>query len=166
MSHSIHDSTIGTFNRMLGALDRILTKAEAHAEARKFEPANLLQARLFPDMLPLTRQVQIACDMAKSGTARLAGMEPPKHEDTETTFAELHARIAKVLAFIATVDRAAIDAGAERDIVIPMPDRKFEFKGSDYVNQWVLPNFYFHYAHAYALLRHNGVELGKPDFLG
>jgi len=166
MSLSIHDTTVTTFKAMLGSLDRILSKAEAHAEARQFDPANLLSARLFPDMLDFTRQVQIACDLAKSGAARLAGIDPPKHEDTETTFAELHARIAKVIAFIASVDRTAVDASGERSIVVPLRDSTMEFKGSDYVNQWVLPNFYFHYSHAYALLRHNGVELGKRDFLG
>lgn len=166
MSLSIYDSTVGTFTAMLGALDRILAKAEAHAEARQFDAGNLLRARLFPDMLDFTRQVQIACDMAKSGAARLAGVEPPRHEDTETTFAELHARIAKVLAFVRTLDRTAIDASGDREIVVPTRDRSLEFKGRDYVVTWVLPNFYFHVTHAYALLRHNGVELGKRDFLG
>ena len=166
MSLSIHDAAVGTFRQILGALDRMLDKAEAHAVARKFDPANLLRARLAPDMFDLVRQVQIACDMAKSGGARLAGVEVPRHEDTEATFAELHARIAKVLAFLATLERAAIDASSDRLITVPVRDRELKFSGRDYVVAWVLPNFYFHVTAAYAILRHNGVELGKSDFLG
>ncbi len=117
-------------------------------------------------MFDLLRQVQIACDMAKSGAARLAGVDVPVHEDKETTFAELHARIAKVLAFVGGLDRAAIDGAADRRVTVPLRDRKLEFKGRDYLVGWVLPNLYFHLTTAYAILRHNGVELGKKDFLG
>lgn len=166
MTLSIADAALGTFRTMLGALDAMLAKGEAYAQARKFDPANLLRARLAPDMFDLVRQVQIACDMAKSGGARLAGVEVPKHEDTETTFADLHARIAKVLAFLDTLDRATIDAAAERLVTVPLRDRELRFSGRDYLVGWVLPNFYFHVTTAYALLRHNGVELGKSDFLG
>ena len=166
MTISLYDTAMGTFRNGLRALDSILTKAEAHAQARGYDPANLLRARLAPDMFDLTRQVQIACDMAKSGAARLAGVEVPSHPDTETTYAELHARVAKVLAFLDSLDRKAIDGAAGRDIVVPMRDRKLEFKGSDYLATWVLPNFYFHLTTTYAILRHNGVELGKKDFLG
>lgn len=166
MTLSIADAAFGTFRTMLGALDAMLAKGEAHAQARKFDPANLLRARLAPDMFDLVKQVQIACDMAKSGGARLAGVDVPKHEDTETTFAELHARIAKVLAFLDTLDRAAIDGAADRLVTVPLRDRELRFSGRDYLVGWVLPNFYFHVTTAYALLRHNGVELGKADFLG
>src|SRR5687768_4366249 len=166
MSFSIHAASVGTFVHVLGALDKILSKAEAHAAAKKFDPAVLLSARLAPDMFDLTRQVQIACDMAKSGAARLAGQEPPSHPDDEKTFAELHARVAKVLDYLGTLDKAAIDASAERDVKVPMRDRTLEFKGAGYLTTWVLPNFYFHVTTVYAILRHNGVELGKMDFLG
>jgi len=166
MSISLYDTAFNTFRSGLRAMDSILAKAEAHAKARGYEPANLLHARIAPDMFDLTRQVQIACDMAKSGAARLAGVEVPSHPDTETTYDELHARIAKVLAFLDTLDRKAIDGAAGRDIVVPLRDRKLEFKGSDYLVGWALPNFYFHVTTTYAILRHNGVELGKKDFLG
>jgi uncharacterized protein len=163
---SLYDASFGPLRTGLRALAAILGKAEAHAQARGYDPANLLRARLAPDMFDLVRQVQIACDMAKSGAARLAGVDVPSHPDTEATFAELDARIAKVLAFLDTLDRAAVDGAADRDIVVPMRDRRLEFKGRDYLATWVLPNFYFHLTTAYAILRHNGVELGKKDFLG
>lgn len=166
MSISLYDTAIDTFRRGLGSLDAILSKAEAHAIAKGYDPNNLLRARLAPDMFDLLRQVQIACDMAKSGAARLAGVDVPVHEDKETTFAELHARIAKVLAFVGGLDRAAIDGAADRLVTVPLRDRKMEFKGRDYLVGWVLPNLYFHLTTAYAILRHNGVELGKKDFLG
>ena len=166
MTISLYDVAMNTFRSGLGSLDAILTKAEAHATAKGYDPANLLNARLAPDMFNLLRQVQIACDMAKSGAARLAGVEVPSHPDTETTFAELHARIAKVLAYVGGLDRAAIDGAADRQVVVPLRDRKLEFKGCDYLVGWVLPNLYFHLTTAYAILRHNGVELGKKDFLG
>ena len=166
MSLSMYDASVGTFRQMLGSLDKILDKAEAHAKAKGFDAANLLHSRLAVDMFDLVRQVQIACDMAKSGVARLAGVEVPKHEDTETTFPELKARIAKALAVVNGMDRAAIDGSEERDISVPLRDRTLQFKGQQYLLGWVLPNFYFHVTTAYAILRHNGVELGKPDFLG
>ncbi|HET7842951.1 MAG TPA: DUF1993 domain-containing protein [Xanthomonadales bacterium] len=166
MTISLYDTANDTFRKGLRALDAILTKAEAHATAKGYDPANLLRARLAPDMFDLVKQVQIACDMAKSGGARLAGVDVPSHPDTETTYAELHARIAKVNAFLDTLDRNAIDGAAGRDVVVPLRDRKLEFKGRDYLVGWVLPNLYFHLTTAYAILRHNGVELGKKDFLG
>ncbi len=166
MAISMYDTSVGTFRQMLGALDRVLEKGEAHAKQKGFDPANLLRSRLAVDMFDLVRQVQIACDMAKSGSARLAGIEAPKHDDVETTFPELKARIAKALAFVDSVDRKAIDGSEERDISVPLRDRVLQFKGQPYLLGWVLPNFYFHVTTAYAILRHNGVELGKPDFLG
>jgi uncharacterized protein len=165
MSLSIQQVSIGTFTHMLGVLDRLLSKGEAHAAARGVDPATLIATRLAPDMHDLPRQVQIACDMAKGAAARLSGVEVPKHDDTETTFAELHARIAKVRAFLSTIDPAALEAGADRTITITARDRELTFAGRDYLVGFVLPNFYFHVTIAYALLRHAGVELGKLDFL-
>lgn len=166
MSHSIYDASVPQFLHMLGAMTKILDKAEAYAAARKIDPMVLSGARLYPDMLPLTRQVLIACDFAKGAGARLAGVEVPKYEDTETTFSELKARIAKTCGFLKTLDRKAIEAGSGRDISLTSGGRKMEFKGNAYLTQFVLPNFYFHLATAYGLLRHNGLEVGKMDFMG
>ena len=164
---SISSASIPVFQIGLNALSVILDKAEAHAEAKKIDPTVLLNARLFPDMFPLTRQVQIACDQAKNGAARLAGLEPPKYEDNEKTFAELKARIAKALAYVKTLDAKAIDAGADRQVTFPLgPNNKGHMKGADYLNHFVLPNFYFHLTTAYDILRHCGLEVGKRDFLG
>jgi len=164
---SISSASIPVFEIGLNALSVILDKAEAHAEAKKIDPTVLLNARLFPDMFPLTRQVQIACDQAKNGAARLAGLEPPKHEDNEKTFAELKARIAKALAYVKTLDAKAIDAGADRQVTFPLgPNNNGHMKGVDFLNHFVLPNFYFHLTTAYDILRHCGLEVGKRDFLG
>jgi hypothetical protein len=158
-------AAIPSFELTLTALSKILDKAEAYATARKFDPANLLSARLAPDMFALTRQVQVACDQAKNASARLAGIQPPKFEDNEKTIAELKARIEKTLEFVHSVDRKAIDASAGRAITFPLGPKQGEMKGADYLNHFVLPNFYFHAAAAYMILRHNGVELGKQDFM-
>lgn len=164
---SISSASIPVFEIGLNALSVILDKAEAHAEAKKIDPTVLLNARLFPDMFPLTRQVQIACDQAKNGAARLAGLEPPKHEDNEKTFAELKARIAKALAYVKTLDAKAIDVATDRQVTFPLgPNNKGHMKGADYLNHFALPNFYFHLTTAYDILRHCGVEIGKRDFLG
>jgi hypothetical protein len=144
----------------------VLDKAAAHAAAKNMDPATLLHARLAPDMFALAKQVQVACDQAKNGSARLAGVEPPKFEDTETTIPQLKERIAKTIAFVKSLDRAAIDASADRVVTIPLGQKKGEMKGADYLNHFVFPNFYFHATAAYAILRHNGVELAKRDFLG
>ena len=163
---SMSHAAIPSFEIGLNALSAILDKAQAYAEAKRFDPAILLDARLFPDMFPLTRQVQIACDLAKNGGARLAGAEPPKHEDNEKTIAELEARIAKTVAFVRTLDGAKINAAADREITFPLgPENKGHMRGADYLNHFVLPNFYFHLSTAYGILRHCGVELGKRDFL-
>ena len=166
MPLTMYEASVGPFRTQLNALELILVKAATHAAHKGYDPAHLLQARLFPDMFPLLRQVQIACDMAKSGTARLAGMEPPRHEDNETSFDELRARIGKTLAFVDGVDRGLIEGSEERPITVPMRDRTLELGGRDYLFGYVLPNLYFHAATAYNILRHNGVELGKKDFLG
>ncbi len=161
----MHAFSAPTFTRMLRNLSAILAKAEAHAKAKNFEPAVLLNARLAPDMLALTRQVQIAADAAKGAMARLAGHEPEAIEDNETTFAQLQARIAKTVALVEGYSEAQLEGSDKREITIKIPNSELKFNGLDFLNTWALPNFYFHIATAYAILRHNGVELGKRDFL-
>ena len=166
MSLSMHSASVPVFVRMLGNLGQWLAKAEAHAAAKKFEPGVLLAARLAPDMLPLLKQVQIACDAAKFGVARLAGVEAPKVDDTETTFAELQARARMTIDYVESVPAALFDGSDERDVTVPRRDGPLVLKGEAYLKHFALPNFYFHVTTTYALLRHNGVELGKGDFLG
>ena len=166
MALSMYQSSIPMLKRMLGSLATILDKAVAHAEAKKIDPAVLFGARLFPDMFPLSRQVQIATDQAKGCAARLAGVEVPKYEDNEANFAELQARLAKTIAFLDSLTPAQIDGSEGKDIVVQVRDLKLDFKGQDYLMQWVLPNFYFHVTTAYNILRHNGIEIGKKDYLG
>ena len=166
MKISMHAMSVGQFVPMLGNLSAILDKATASAENRRFDTSVLASARLAPDMLPLTRQIQLASDFAKNSTARLAGLDPPKFEDNETTFAELQARIDKTLAYLKTVPASAVDGAEDRDISIPLRDRKLEMKGLPFLQRWVLPNFYFHVVTAYSILRHNGVDVGKMDYLG
>ena len=151
---------------MLNNLPAILAKAEAHAEARKIDPAVLLSSRLFPDMFPLTLQVQIACDIAKGAVARLAGMEMPKHEDSEQTFAELKARIATTIDFVQSLQPTQIDGSEDREIVLKYGPEEIHFIGIQFLLGFALPNFYFHVVTAYDILRHNGVEIGKRDYLG
>ena len=160
------DATIAPLKRALTNLSHILKMGEAHADAKKIEHAVLLNGRLFPDMYPLMRQVQIATDMSKGAAARLAGLEVPKYEDNETSFEELQARIAKTIAFIETVTPALLKGSASRDITITVRKTDLHFNGEAYLLNWVMPNVYFHVVTAYNILRHNGVELGKPDFLG
>jgi uncharacterized protein len=167
MSFSLSAASLPVFETGLNALSAILDKAAAYAAAKKIEPAVLLAWRLAPDMFPLVRQVQVTADQAKNGAARLAGAEPPRYEDNETTIDELKARLAKTVAFLKTLDRQAIDAAGEREITFPLgPTNKGHMTGEDYLNHFVLPNFYFHRTAAYAILRHCGVEIGKRDFLG
>jgi hypothetical protein len=161
------NASIPVFEISLNALSVLLDKAEAYAEAKKIDPTALLNTRLFPDMFTFTRQVQSACDQAKNGGARLAGIDPPRYEDTEKTIPELKARIAKTVAFVKTLDAKKIDASADREITFPLgPTNKGHMKGADYLNHFVLPNFYFHATTAYDILRHCGVEIGKRDFFG
>ena len=161
------NASIPVFEISLNALSVLLDKAEAYAEAKKIDPTALLNTRLFPDMFTFTRQVQSACDQAKNGGARLAGIDPPRYEDTEKTIPELKARIAKTVAFVKSLDAKKIDASADREITFPLgPTNKGHMKGSDYLNHFVLPNFYFHATTAYDILRHCGVEIGKRDFFG
>lgn len=163
---SMSRASIPVFEVGLNALSAVLDKAEAYAEARRIDPAVLLNARLFPDMFAFVRQVQSACDQAKNGGARLAGIDPPKYEDNEKTFAELKARIAKTIAFLEALDAAKIDASAGRQISFPLGPKTAHMEGADYLNYFILPNFHFHRATAYDILRHCGVEIGKRDFLG
>jgi uncharacterized protein len=166
MPLSIHDASVPVFTRTLRNLRAILEKGAAHAAARKIQESALLGARLFPDMQPLSFQVQVVTDMARGGAARLAGQEPPAFDDKEATFAQLIDRIDRTLAFIASLDRKAFDGADERTITRPVRGEPHAFTAANYLQQFVLPNLYFHAAMAYGLLRHNGVELGKADFLG
>ena len=167
MSISLYQSSVPTFERSLAAFLGVLDKAEAHAEARKFDAANYLALRLSPDMWPLTRQIQAFCDHAKNASFRLAGAQAPVFADQETTFAELRARIQTTLDYLKTVDAEAVDAAADRDITIPFgPTRKMKMQGANYLLHFALPNFYFHLTTAYDILRSAGVEIGKRDFLG
>ncbi len=163
----MYSASVPVFTQMLGGLSGVLAKAQAHVEDKKLDPAALLQARLFPDMFPLLRQVQVACDFAKSVTARLAGAEVPKHDDTEQSFADLQARIASVLAFIQGLDMAQFDAAASREVVSQAGTPKEKrFTGQVYLLNYGMPHFYFHVTTAYSILRHNGVEVGKKDYVG
>lgn len=166
MAISMYSASVPVFTRMLGHLSAWLDKAEAHAQAKKFDTSVYLAARLAPDMLPFTKQIQIACDAAKFGVARLAGVEAPKFEDNEASLADLRERIRKTVAFVNSVPASAIDGSDERDITVPRRDGNIVLKGEFYLKHYVHPNFYFHVITAYALLRHNGVDLGKGDYLG
>lgn len=167
MSFSMSTSSIPAFEIGLTALSAVLDKAAAYATAKKIEPSVLLQSRLSPDMFPLVRQVQIASDQAKNGTSRLAGIDPPRYDDNETTIDQLKDRVAKTLAYLKSVDPKQIDGSADREITFPLgPTNKGHMKGADYLNHFVLPNFYFHITAAYSILRECGVDIGKRDFLG
>ena len=167
MTNAIYTSSIPVFKQMLGGLQTVLHKAEAHATDKKIDPNALLQARLFPDMFPLLRQVQVASDFAKSVSARLAGVEVPKMEDNEQTFADLQVRITTVLAFMEGLDAALFADAATREIVTQAGTPKEKrFMGQSYLLNYGLPHFFFHTTAAYAVLRHNGVEVGKKDYIG
>lgn len=163
---SMYDATIPPLKRALDNLAHILKKGEVYADAKKIEHCVLLNARLFVDMYPLTRQVQIATDMSKGAVARLAGLEVPKFDDNEISFADLHARIAKTIAFIDTVKPDQLLGSETREITITVRNSDLVFKGQTYLLSWVMPNVYFHVTTAYNIFRHNGCELGKPDYLG
>ncbi|MCB1606579.1 MAG: DUF1993 domain-containing protein [Xanthomonadales bacterium] len=166
MSSSMYASSIPVFERMLGATSEILRKAEADAEARGIDQAVLLNSRLAPDMFPLVRQVQIATDMAKGCCSRLAGLEVPKWEDNETSFAELRERIERGLAHMRALVPDQLNGSEDRDIELLIGGQAMQFKGLPYLHFFVLPNFYFHLSMTYAILRHNGLQIGKRDFLG
>jgi hypothetical protein len=167
MPFSMSQASLPVFEIGLNALSGVLDKAEVFARAKKIDPSVLLAWRLAPDMFALARQVQIATDQAKNGSARLARVEPPRYEDDETTIEQLKARLTRTVDFLKTLDPKQIDASAGREITFPLgPNNKGQMKGDDYLNHFVLPNFYFHLTAAYAILRQCGVELGKRDFLG
>ncbi|MGE5713588.1 MAG: DUF1993 domain-containing protein [Betaproteobacteria bacterium] len=162
----MYSMSVPVFAKTLGNLSAILDKAAAHAEAKKIDPAVLLAARLYPDMFPLTKQVQVACDFAKGTVARLAGEEPPKYDDNETTIEALKARIARTVDYVQSFQAARFAGAEERDVQMKIRDQTLSFKGLPYLAHVALPNFFFHATTAYDILRHNGVELGKRDFIG
>jgi len=166
MTLSMYQASVPVFARMLENLSAILAKGAAHAEAKKIDPAVFINARLAPDMFALARQVQIAADAAKGCVARLAGAEVPSYPDTETTFAELQARVAKTLAFIKGFTAAQIDGSEDRTCVLKIRGEDMKFRGQDYLFKLAFPNFFFHVTTTYDILRHNGVEVGKLDYLG
>jgi hypothetical protein len=166
MTISMYNSLVPVAIHKLENLSVILQKAADHAAAKKIEESVLLNSRLFPDMFPMVRQVQIACDSAKAGASRLAEIEIPSHPDTEQNFAELQARIQKTIEFLKTIKPTQIDGKEELKISYTQHGRERNFIGLPYLNNWVLPNIYFHITTAYAILRHNGVEIGKKDYLG
>jgi hypothetical protein len=166
MKVSMHALSAELITNILGNLSWLLQKGEANAASRKFDPAVLLSARLAPDMLPLTRQIQIAGDIAKNSLARLAGQEPPRFEDNETTIEQLRARLARTIDYIKSIPASAFEGSETRDIKVPAGERTLEFKGLDFLQTWVIPNVFFHVTTAYNILRHNGVDLGKADFIG
>jgi hypothetical protein len=166
MKISMYRASVPVFTRLLKNLDAILDKAAAHATARKIDPNALLLARLAPDMFHFTRQVQAATDQAKGIAARLAGSEPPKFDDKEVSFADLKLRIANTIGYLDTLKPEQIDGADEREIALPMGGQTVKLNGADFLFGLGLPNFFFHVTTAYAILRHNGLEIGKRDFLG
>jgi len=166
MTLAMYQIAVPPFVQTLTALAGVLAKAETHAAAKKFDPAVLLASRLAPDMFPLSRQVEIACDFAKSTVARLAGVEVPSFKNEEKSLADLRARMSKTLDYVRSFKPSEINGSEERDVTITLAGKPVTFKGQAYLIHFVLPNFYFHATVAYAILRHNGVELGKRDFMG
>ena len=166
MTISMYQASAPRFVNILNNLSALLDKAQAHCEAKKIDPLVLTASRLFPDMLPFTRQITIACDTAKAAVARLAGVDIPKHEDVEKTLEELKGRIAKTVAFVGTFKPAQLDGSEDKQIVLKLTGREVSFKGMQYLLGYAHPNFYFHVVTAYNILRHNGVELGKRDYIG
>jgi hypothetical protein len=162
----MYQASIPQFTKMLTNLSNILQKGEAFAKAKNIDGTVLVGDRLAPDMFPLSKQVQIACDQVKNGMARLAGIEPPKFDDQESTFAQLQERIAKTIAFAQSIQPAQVDGTEAKEIKFSIKEWHFEFVGEQYLFTWIMPNFYFHVTTAYNILRHNGVEIGKADFLG
>ena len=166
MSLSMYQASTPFFIRMLGNLSNILTKAETWAESKKIDPSVLINARLAPDMFPLSRQVQIATDVVKGCPARLAGAEPPSFPDNEASFPELQARIKKTIDFLQSIPAGKIDGSEDKKVTLKIRDKEIAFTGTQYLFGFVIPNMYFHITTAYAILRHNGLDIGKMDFLG
>ncbi len=166
MTISMYHASIPQFKKMLTNLSELLKVAEAFITDKKVPEKVLLGSRIYIDMFDLTKQVQVACDQAKNGMARLAGVEPPKMDDSESSIADLHARIATTIHFLDTLSKEAVDASASKAIQFSIRDHHFEFIGDQYLITWILPNFYFHITTAYNILRHNGIAIGKRDFIG
>lgn len=166
MALSMYQASIPQLKKMLTNLSNILKKGEEFARAKNIDASVLVNDRLAPDMFPLSKQVQIACDQVKNGMARLAGVEPPKFDDHETTFSQLQERIAKTIAFADSITPAQVDGTEAKEIAFSIKEWKFEFVGQQYLLTWIIPNFYFHVTTAYNILRHNGIEIGKSDYLG
>jgi len=166
MTLSMYEASVPCFIRMLTSLDAILVKAQTHAAAKKIDPTVLLNSRLFPDMFPLLRQIQIATDHAKGAVSRLAGVEVPKFEDNEQTMDDIRARLAKTIAFVGSFEAAQIDGSEDDTITLKVGGQERSFNGMNYLLGFAQPNFYFHLVTAYDILRHNGVEIGKRDFMG
>jgi hypothetical protein len=166
MKISMYAMSHDVFKKALTQLLHVMEKGVANAKGRNFDTSVLVSARLAPDMLPFVKQIQLTSDFAKNSMARLAGVDPPKFEDNETTMDELFARVRKTLEYIDSVPAASLEGSETRDIKIPLRDRTVEFKGLEFLQKWALPNFFFHHVTAYNLLRHNGVDVGKKDFLG
>lgn len=166
MTLSMYQASVPVFIHMLENLSAIMKKAQEHAEAKKIDPSVLINARLYPDMFPLSRQIQIVSDTVKGGAARLAGVEIPSFEDNETTFPQLQERIAKTISFLKTINASAIDGTEAKSIVVNARGKETTYVGQPFLINYVLPNLYFHTTVAYAILRHNGVEVGKKDYLG
>ena len=166
MAFSLYDASVANYLQILGGVSGVLDRSLAHFREHNVDPETIVEARLAPDMLPLTRQVQIACDIAKNSVARLAAQEPPRFEDNETSFEQLRLRIARVIDYLKSIPAAALDGSEARDIRVPTGQRAYEFKGLEFLQRWAIPNVFFHVTAAYAILRHNGVEIGKRDFLG
>lgn len=162
----MYQASVPQLKKMLLNLSAILTKAEEHAVAKGIDDKVLVEARLFPDMFPLAKQIQIACDQVKFGLARLASVEVPKFDDTESTLAQLKERISKTIAFMDSIKPEQVDGTEAKEIKFSIREWSFEFVGEQYVLTWIIPNFYFHITTAYSILRHNGIELGKTDYLG
>jgi uncharacterized protein len=164
---SFHDATVPAFLQILGSLSGILSKAEAHCKAKNIQPEVLLGARLYPDMLPFAKQIQLVCDFSGKSCARLTQSEVPTTPDTEKTFDELKARLAKTIDYVKAFKPAQFDGADSREVTFPVgPDKTLTLKGQQFLNNYAFPNFYFHAATAHGILRHNGVEIGKRDFLG
>jgi hypothetical protein len=166
MSISMYEFSIPVFVRYLNNLSAILTKAAAYAADKQIQESVLITDRLYPNMFPLARQIQIACDVVKGAGARLSGMEAPKYDDNEATFDELQTRITNTIAFLQSVPADKINGTEDKEIVLQAGPNEFKFKGSDYLKLWALPNLYFHVTTTYNILRHNGLDIGKMDFLG
>jgi len=166
MAISMYDIAIPSFTKHLDALDAIIDKAAAYAEAKKIDPEALLWARLYPDMYPFKKQVQSACDFAKLSVGRLAGLTPPVHDDSEKTFADLKTRLKKTIDFLADFKSAQIDGSETRDVNLTIAQKPVTLKGQTYLMTHAYPHFFFHVATAHDILRHNGVEIGKRDYIG